>query len=520
IGQFAANDGINFGKLFTAGAVGALTAGIANGVTVGADGSLGAAVDWSQKVADNSLAGLAGAQSVPGTTMTQAAGSTASNLAQRVEAILVLSGANAAVNTVAYGGSFGRAFVSGLAANVAAAGAYAIGGALPGIGATGATPGSIAANIAMHGLLGCAAQSVINGNCAGGAAGAMTSAIVAPLLRDALYGDTQTAFPNADGSVIDAYRNPVFNMVAVALSSMAGGAVANALGASATAGAAAAQNEALNNATADHTRPWDIIAAVFNKLTGGTYLINGGKAFFNTGADVIEAGAKAVFAGMRDATAPPPPGTPDDLGGNGPGTAGGGAVQVTGGSPAVCWEPPVCQPGTPPVVGGGYRPGGGSSPVIASEGNAGSSGSVNSGAAAGAANTGNVSIEPGASPDPNELRAGQGLAGLGYDVAHQPTASSQGISNVRTADLSVRGVGQVDVYTPESGTSTNAIIRAIEKKADQATGVFVQADLSSADMASIAARTWGKPNAKSIQTLFFQRQDGTIVRFNRPVSGG
>lgn len=171
-------------------------------------------------------------------------------------------------------------------------------------------------------------------------------------------------------------------------------------------------------------------------------------------------------------------------------------------------------------MGGGYRPGGGSSPVIASEGNAGSSGSVNSGAAAGAANTGNVSIEPGASPDPNELRAGQGLAGLGYDVAHQPTASSQGISNVRTADLSVRGVGQVDVYTPESGTSTNAIIRAIEKKADQATGVFVQADLSSADMASIAARTWGKPNAKSIQTLFFQRQDGTIVRFNRPVSGG
>ncbi len=254
IGQFAANDGINFGKLFTAGAVGALTAGIANGVTVGADGSLGTAMDWSQKVADNSLAGLAGAQSVPGTTMTQAAGSTASNIAQRVEAILVLSGANAAVNTVAYGGSFGRAFVSGLAANVAAAGAYAIGGALPGIGATGATPGSIAANIAMHGLLGCAAQSVINGNCAGGAAGAMTSAIVAPLLRDALYGDTQTAFPNADGSVIDAYRNPVFNMVAVALSSMAGGAVANALGASATAGAAAAQNEALNNATQEHQR--------------------------------------------------------------------------------------------------------------------------------------------------------------------------------------------------------------------------------------------------------------------------
>ncbi|MHC6085209.1 two-partner secretion domain-containing protein [Ralstonia solanacearum] len=287
IGQFAANDGINFGKLFTAGAVGALTAGIANGVTVAADGSLGTAMDWSQKVANNSLAGLAGAQGVPGTTMTEAAGSTASNIAQRVEAILVLSGANAAVNTVAYGGSFGRAFVSGLAANVAAAGAYAIGGALAGIGATGATPGSIAANIAMHGLLGCAAQSAINGNCAGGAAGAMASAIIAPLVRDALYGDTQTAFPNGDGSVTDAYRNPVFNMTTVALSTMAGGAVANALGASATAGAAAAQNEALNNATQEHQR-----SSALNAGNGDT---NSAGALANRFGRGVIGGLKGVF---------------------------------------------------------------------------------------------------------------------------------------------------------------------------------------------------------------------------------
>ncbi|WP_231662999.1 filamentous hemagglutinin N-terminal domain-containing protein [Ralstonia solanacearum] len=256
IGQFAANDGINFGKLFTAGAVGALTAGIANGVTVAADGSLGTAMDWSQKVANNSLAGMAGAQGVPGTTMTEAAGSTASNIAQRVEAILVLSGANAAVNTVAYGGSFGRAFVSGLAANVAAAGAYAIGGALPGIGATGATPGSAVANVAAHGLLGCAAASLSGGDCASGAAGAMTSALVAPILRDTQYGASgmPTAFPNPNGTVTDAYLNPVFNMVTEALATLAGGATANALGGSAAFGAAAAQNEALNNSDKSHLR--------------------------------------------------------------------------------------------------------------------------------------------------------------------------------------------------------------------------------------------------------------------------
>ncbi|WP_275760261.1 filamentous hemagglutinin N-terminal domain-containing protein [Ralstonia pseudosolanacearum] len=254
IGQFAANDGINFGKLFTAGAVGALTAGIANGVTVGADGSLGTAMDWSQKVADNSLAGAAGAQSVAGTTMTQAATSAAPNVVQQAEAVLLMSGATAAINTVVNGGSFGRAFLNGLVANSAAIGAYSIGGALPGLGATGATPGSVVANVAAHSLLGCAAASLNGGDCASGAAGAMSSALVAPILRDAQYGASgmQTASSNPNGTVTDAYLSPVFNMVTEALATLAGGAMANALGGNATVGAAAAQNEALNNSDKSH----------------------------------------------------------------------------------------------------------------------------------------------------------------------------------------------------------------------------------------------------------------------------
>ncbi|WP_230643667.1 DUF637 domain-containing protein, partial [Ralstonia pseudosolanacearum] len=254
IGQFAANDGINFGKLFTAGAVGALTAGIANGVTVGANGSLGTAMDWSQKVADNSLAGAAGAQSVAGTTMTQAATSAAPNVVQQAEAVLLMSGATAAINTVVNGGSFGRAFLNGLVANSAAIGAYSIGGALPGLGATGATPGSVVANVAAHSLLGCAAASLNGGDCASGAAGAMSSALVAPILRDAQYGASgmQTASSNPNGTVTDAYLSPVFNMVTEALATLAGGAMANALGGNATVGAAAAQNEALNNSDKSH----------------------------------------------------------------------------------------------------------------------------------------------------------------------------------------------------------------------------------------------------------------------------
>ncbi|MFM0645404.1 hypothetical protein PQR14_13840 [Paraburkholderia bryophila] len=86
---------------------------------------------------------------------------------------------------------------------------------------------------------------------------------------------------------------------------------------------------------------------------------------------------------------------------------------------------------------------------------------------------GNVTVEPGATPDSNEVRAGQGLADLGYDVSHQPTANSQGIPDVRTADISIKGIGQVDVYTPENLDPSN-IVKNIEKKASQGDGVLVR----------------------------------------------
>ncbi|MBT9514594.1 MAG: hypothetical protein IV104_19815 [Acidovorax sp.] len=137
----------------------------------------------------------------------------------------------------------------------------------------------------------------------------------------------------------------------------------------------------------------------------------------------------------------------------------------------------------------------------------------------GGAVVGEVKILPGAKPDANELRAGQGLAEqFGYDVAHQPTASQLGVQGQRTADLTVKGVGQVDVYTPVS-TNPNVITRTIEGKNNQATAVLVQTSIADADMATVAARTWGKPTAQNIQSIFFQKPDGTIVRFNRPTGG-
>ncbi|MCO3921879.1 DUF637 domain-containing protein [Pseudomonas aeruginosa] len=132
---------------------------------------------------------------------------------------------------------------------------------------------------------------------------------------------------------------------------------------------------------------------------------------------------------------------------------------------------------------------------------------------------GKIKIEAGAIPDANEVRAGQGLSGLGYDVTHQTTASAKGIQGQRTADLHVDGLGSIDVYTPKNLDPTK-IVRAIEKKSNQAGGVLVQADLPSTDMSSIAARMWGKTNAQSIKTIFFQKPDGSLVRFDRPAGGG
>ncbi|TIH10895.1 hemagglutinin repeat-containing protein [Pseudomonas leptonychotis] len=132
---------------------------------------------------------------------------------------------------------------------------------------------------------------------------------------------------------------------------------------------------------------------------------------------------------------------------------------------------------------------------------------------------GKIKIEPGAIPDANEVRAGQGLSGLGYDVTHQTTASAKGVQGQRTADLHIDGLGSIDVYTPKNLDPTK-IVRAIEKKSNQAGGVLVQADLPSTDMSSIAVRMWGKTNAQSIKTIFFQKPDGSLVRFDRPAGGG
>ncbi|NUA32238.1 DUF637 domain-containing protein, partial [Cupriavidus basilensis] len=213
---------INMGTALKAGVISAVTAGLTQGALAGLN------------------LGGAGISSIGDSISVGNWGAVQSSLGNYVGASLVRSAISAGVNTIAYGGSFGQAFANGLVRDGAAVGANAIGVTLPGIGADGASPGTILANAASHALLGCAAASLSGGDCAGGAVGGAASAIAAPLIRDKIY---------ADSSVQNYGDDKIRQAITVGLATLVGGVTGVMLGTDATSAALAAQNESLNNAT-------------------------------------------------------------------------------------------------------------------------------------------------------------------------------------------------------------------------------------------------------------------------------
>jgi filamentous hemagglutinin len=239
-------------------ATAAVTAGLTNGITYTDAGGFDT-LGWSDSVVNNpdTLANLGGSQVVGTNLVKAAAGEGVSNLGQRVVAMAASSTLKAGVSSIINGGSFSDALASNLVNTGAAAGANAIGSNFAGVGMEDATAGSITANIMGHALVGCAASSLNGGDCASGAVGGATSALVAPLIRDSLYNGTQTVqqVVNKDGTVTvtTSYDNQNYNAATVALSMLAGSAMAGTLGQDKLAAANAAANEAINNATAVKT---------------------------------------------------------------------------------------------------------------------------------------------------------------------------------------------------------------------------------------------------------------------------
>jgi len=84
-----------------------------------------------------------------------------------------------------------------------------------------------------------------------GAIGGAASALVAPLVRDALYDGTQsvTYTDNGDGTLTrtTSYNNSTFNAITAGIATLGGGLAAGLTGASAQAGVTSAENEVLNN---------------------------------------------------------------------------------------------------------------------------------------------------------------------------------------------------------------------------------------------------------------------------------
>ncbi|WP_247538246.1 beta strand repeat-containing protein [Ralstonia pseudosolanacearum] len=222
VSQVILTGSLNLGAALKSGAISAVTAGL----TAGATSALNLNGAGVNSIGDNISKG--------DWTAFQA------NIGQYAEASVVRSAISAGVNTIAYGGSFGQAFAGGLVRDAAAVGANAVGVEAPGIGADGATPGTIFANALGHALVGCAAASLTSGDCAGGAIGGAASALAAPVIRDQVY---------ADSPVLNYSDDAGRQALTVALSTMIGGALGAALGHDATVAANAAQNEALNNAT-------------------------------------------------------------------------------------------------------------------------------------------------------------------------------------------------------------------------------------------------------------------------------
>ncbi|WAS57123.1 filamentous hemagglutinin N-terminal domain-containing protein [Burkholderia ambifaria] len=229
--QLNSGGSFSVGKMLETGGVAALTAGLTNGITFG-NGSVG----WSWSASPNSLASLAGVQSI-GNTLVPQAGAATGSLPTAVGALAAESVLQAGVQTAIQGGSFLTNLRNSAVSNAAASLAYTIGNLHENGQLTGA------AYLAAHAVLGCAAGAATGQGCGGGAIGAATSAALSPWVIGQI---------DPSGAPLDPGQQAVLATVA----SLTGGGLAGLAGQNALAGSTAAQNEALNNSGGPgHVKP-------------------------------------------------------------------------------------------------------------------------------------------------------------------------------------------------------------------------------------------------------------------------
>ncbi|RBB31495.1 adhesin, partial [Burkholderia reimsis] len=230
VGQVVGTGQVDFGSALQNGLIGAVTAGLTNGITFDASGP-----NWSWTASPNSLASLAGVQNVGNTLVPQASVPVAGTLPEQALAVAGEAVIQASVQTGIGGGSFLTNLRNSAVSDVAAVGAYAIGNAFD--ETTGFWTTSNPLYAVEHAVLGCAGSAANGTGCASGAIGGAVSAMTANSIATAVTGGQGITDQGQLAAIVTA-------------TSLLGGAAAGLLGQNALAAMTAAQNETLNNTCA------------------------------------------------------------------------------------------------------------------------------------------------------------------------------------------------------------------------------------------------------------------------------
>lgn len=265
LGQVVASGKIDFGASLKNGLIGAVTAGLTNGITFDSgSGSFGFSANAAFEGSAPSLSALAGVQTT-GNALVPQAGAAAGSLPTAMLAISANATIQAGVQTLIGGGSFLDSLRDSLVRDAAAAAAYAVGNAKE-AGAFGDGTSAELAYVASHAAIGCAAAAATGQGCGGGAIGAAVSAMPANSIATAVTGGQGITDQDQLAAITTA-------------TSLLGGAAAGLLGQNALAAMTAAQNETLNNTCASGHNCGTLKSAI--KDTG--------RAAWNTAVGTVEA---------------------------------------------------------------------------------------------------------------------------------------------------------------------------------------------------------------------------------------
>ncbi|MET1534237.1 filamentous hemagglutinin N-terminal domain-containing protein [Burkholderia sola] len=360
LGQVVATGQIDFGASLKNGLIGAVTAGLTNGITFDSgSGSFGFSANAAFEGNAPSLSALAGVQNT-GNALVPQAGAASGSLPAAALAMTADATIQAGVQTLIGGGSFLNSLRDSLVRDAAAAGAFAIGNA-ENAGSFGDGISGELSYLTSHAALGCAAGAATGQGCGGGAIGGAVSAAFAPDVVKAI---------DPTGAPLD----PGQQAALAAFATLAGGGLAGLAGQNAMAGATAAQNEALNNTgdhAADAAKKGGFLTALGNMVsTAGGYI---GDQLASAGRGAVNMGNQ--FIGLMNANSgQTPPSDPNPLveANNGNPPAAGGAVVTP---PVMACTPDKGCVFTPPLVAPGSSNGAPSNATLSS-GDSGSSDST------------------------------------------------------------------------------------------------------------------------------------------------